>query len=83
LSKRGARLDARLRDESIDHLAGSQDTPAIRRDKRRSEARVRVIVLLGEHGNDYDTASSALKTDAVRHFGSWTSACRAAGITIP
>jgi hypothetical protein len=83
-SSRGARLDARLRDESIDHLAGSKEqVKAERRVARRAAVGTRVIAALKEHGNGYNTASAALRSAAERHFGSWANACAAAGLPAP
>ncbi len=83
-SARGARLDARLRDESIDHLAGSKEqVKAERRVARRVATGERTIAAIKRHGNGYSSASAALRSAAERHFGSWARACAAAGVPAP
>ena len=76
-------LDAHLRDEQADHLAGSESAPVIPRGDRRKVAEERIIRMIRAHGNGYRSASKQLQRAAERHFGSWAKACIAAGLEPP
>lgn len=83
MSKASEAHDEHLRDEDADHLAGSRDTAAIRRDQRREAAKTRTLAAIKAHGNGYSSASAALRSAAERGFGSWAKACIAAGLDTP
>jgi hypothetical protein len=67
-----------LEDDTLDHLAGAP--PPSNRGERHGEARLRTLRMIRANGSNPATASPALISAAITHFGSWEVACVRAGV---